>query len=532
VADSVTTDWYYAKRGAPHGQQAGPFTWEQLFSHARAGAVAPDDLVWHPQLPQWLPAGQVSGLFPAAAFPGGPGPYPPDAAQPGAPYQPYAGQLPASSTGRGRSWLAWVIPLVALLLVGAGIGLVLVLTHGDNDKGSTASTRTTLPAGSTGSTVANQAAFTQGEGEVFLEVAGTAGPDSFAGAALLVDHAVTSPTSIPPITPVSTLPGMPVQIASYSGGTPGLYGGSRSKLIADKEAQLKFLQDNLDKAKAFCAALNADPTLRWSGGTQVKPEQLAAYFAELTPLMLIRDTRVTNNGFRNGQPTPRQSVLQAGQMVLVDLYGVPRARCECGNPLTLPKPVETPTYTGPRWPAFDPTAIVIIEQAAAIIDSFAIVDVDTGDIFERPAGTSGGQDAATTTTTTTTTVDTSGPVEEFFSVSSIGAAYNGATPATFTIDQAWYVTVIHTYHWNDGQGASPGTIGLRAADGTMYGPWQATGSDGQGGVPNANWTVNPNIVIPPGDYTVIDSDPGTWAQNGETNGAGMSYGSGIRQGNP
>ena len=66
----------------------------------------------------------------------------------------------------------------------------------------------------------------------------------------------------------------------------------------------------------------------------------------------------------------------------------------------------------------------------------------------------------------------------------------------------------------------------------MYGPWQAEGSDGQGGVPNAYWTVHPNIVIPAGDYALIDSDPGTWAQNGETGGVGMSFGSGIRQGNP
>jgi hypothetical protein len=90
-----------------------------------------------------------------------------------------------------------------------------------------------------------------------------------------------------------------------------------------------------------------------------------------------------------------------------------------------------------------------------------------------------------------------------------------------------------TYHWNDAEGmSSPGTIGLRAADGTMYGPWQATGLDGQGGVPNANWVVNPNIIIPPGAYTVIDSDPSTWSQNEETGGAGMAWGKGIRQGNP
>ena len=120
--------------------------------------------------------------------------------------------------------------------------------------------------------------------------------------------------------------------------------------------------------------------------------------------------------------------------------------------------------------------------------------------------------------------------EEFFRVASIGVAYDGATaPTTFSISESWLVTYLLTYHWNNGQGKTPGTVGLRAADGTTYGPWQATGEPGQGGVPNAAWVVKPNIVIPPGTYTVLDSDPSTWAQNDETGGAGMSWGSGIRQ---
>jgi hypothetical protein len=40
-------------------------------------------------------------------------------------------------------------------------------------------------------------------------------------------------------------------------------------------------------------------------------------------VILQRDTRVTNHGFRNGRATPTQSILQAGTAVLVDEYGVP-----------------------------------------------------------------------------------------------------------------------------------------------------------------------------------------------------------------
>jgi hypothetical protein len=182
-------------------------------------------------------------------------------------------------------------------------------------------------------------------------------------------------------------------VISYTGDTPALYGGSKSRQLADKEGQLRFLEQNPDKAAAFCEALNNDPTLRWSGGTKVQPSQLRDYFAELTPVMLTRDTRVTNHGYRDGRPTPRQSVLQAGQMVLVDAYGVPRVRCECGNPLAPPRPVPTtPRYTGPRWPDFDPTVIVVVQQTTVVIEQIILVDINTGETFVRPPGTSGEAD--------------------------------------------------------------------------------------------------------------------------------------------
>jgi hypothetical protein len=72
---------------------------------------------------------------------------------------------------------------------------------------------------------------------------------------------------------------------------------------------------------------------------------------------------------------------------------VPRVRCECGNPLTPPKPVTTtPTYTGPQWPDFDPTVIIVIQPTVVIIDTFVLIDIFTGDMFERPPGTDGAED--------------------------------------------------------------------------------------------------------------------------------------------
>ena len=119
------------------------------------------------------------------------------------------------------------------------------------------------------------------------------------------------------------------------------------------------------------------------------------------------------------------------------------------------------------------------------------------------------------------------PLDEPVEVSNtmnIAGVYNGPNaPTTFTINSPHLVTEIHDYHWNNAQGKTPGTIGLQDQNGTMYGPWQAAGTPGQGGVPDANWIVYPNIVIPAGTYTIIDSDPASWSQNSGSGGQGMGY---------
>lgn len=102
-----------------------------------------------------------------------------------------------------------------------------------------------------------------------------------------------------------------------------------------------------------------------------------------------------------------------------------------------------------------------------------------------------------------------------------GGVQNGPTaPTTFTVNEPFRVTYVMTYHWNYGRGARPGAIAMRHSDGTVAGPWQASGSDGQGGVKNAYWVCEPNVVIKPGTYTIVDSDPSTWAQNPQSGGRG------------
>ncbi|HKK32759.1 MAG TPA: hypothetical protein VJ934_04270 [Desulfomicrobiaceae bacterium] len=117
----------------------------------------------------------------------------------------------------------------------------------------------------------------------------------------------------------------------------------------------------------------------------------------------------------------------------------------------------------------------------------------------------------------------SGPPEKTFDNGNIYGVGNGPTsPTTFTLSTPRILSMIQNYHWNSARGATAGTIALRHESDTLYGPWQTTGSPGQGGVPDAYWTARPMVVLPAGTYTVIDSDPGSWAQNRQSKGKGFT----------
>jgi hypothetical protein len=90
--------------------------------------------------------------------------------------------------------------------------------------------------------------------------------------------------------------------------------------------------------------------------------------------------------------------------------------------------------------------------------------------------------------------------------------------------RAAHITQLVTYHWYNGLGAQPGNISLSGA--SHYGPFKAVGSPGQNGAPNVNWTADVNIVVPAGNYFIIDSEPATWSWNAGTG----SYGFAIVRG--
>lgn len=101
--------------------------------------------------------------------------------------------------------------------------------------------------------------------------------------------------------------------------------------------------------------------------------------------------------------------------------------------------------------------------------------------------------------------------------------YNGASAKTyFYLAQQTTITRVMNYHWNSGNGNSPGTVGIKYSNGNQAGSWQAIGTSGTGGAQNVNWVVSPNVTLEPGLYEITDSQPATWSQNNGSFGCGFT----------
>jgi hypothetical protein len=114
-----------------------------------------------------------------------------------------------------------------------------------------------------------------------------------------------------------------------------------------------------------------------------------------------------------------------------------------------------------------------------------------------------------------------------FSNFNTGAVVNGPLAATvFTLPTPAYFSEILTYHWNNGQGQTPGTITLNAMGRTMTFPAYGL-PGGNGNVPNATWVAYMGLVLPAGTYTITDSDPATQAQNAASGQVGFAMVNGV-----
>lgn len=161
-------------------------------------------------------------------------------------------------------------------------------------------------------------------------VAAMIGADPFTPSA-----AVVSPVGFRTGARVASAPGGAVpdgptvmRVSATSGSKSGLYGSTAS---GDRTANCK--------AKTLLAALDADPkaavpgpSCRGSGW-----DQIGSALDRLTPVVLGRDTLVTNTAYRKGVARRFAAVLQAGgTAVYVDASGVPRVGAR-GNPLLPPQ---------------------------------------------------------------------------------------------------------------------------------------------------------------------------------------------------
>jgi hypothetical protein len=163
-----------------------------------------------------------------------------------------------------------------------------------------------------------------------------------------------------------------------TGGTPGAFGASSRGEVCD--------------VGALVTALQANPRVAtgWATVHGVESEGVGAFVADLTPVILLRDTAVTSFGWEDGWVTPRQSILQRGTAVLIDRRGTPVVRCLSGSPLRPPQALPaTPDFRGDGWKGFTRASTVEIAAASGDISEFVLIDVGTGEPIRRPAGING-----------------------------------------------------------------------------------------------------------------------------------------------
>ncbi len=311
----------------------------------------------------------AAGAIPSGGYPPPPGQGPGDAYPPGppggyppGPYPPEG--YPAGGPPPKKSRRGLFVALAILVVVAVGAAAFFLLQPEDEGV------------------------------EIVLEPIGMVQEDDFAGnldvgdatgAALStaeIDPTVPDPRTEEVATPLS---GRVVQ-----GADPAVYGGSRDTQVCDVAMLTAFLTDpaNSDKAEA------------WAGVLGVEVADIPTYISGLTAVRLRFDTRVTNHGFNDGEATPFQSMLEAGTAVLVDNTGVPRVKCNCGNPLAEPEglggvsesealDIEAVAQNPDEaWEGLDPAQAVKVEPGSEV-EEITLVDFDAGGLIERPVGSDG-----------------------------------------------------------------------------------------------------------------------------------------------
>lgn len=164
------------------------------------------------------------------------------------------------------------------------------------------------------------------------------------------------------------------------GTQPGLYGSVGKAALCDVPGVANYLDAQPEKSTAWAQAIG------------IAPQKIPYYLNTLTPVALIGDTWVTSSDFTDGRMVPTQTVLQAGNAVLIDQAGVPRVHCATGDPLGPPANIDLADLDvhGKRWPEFDTRNVVAVAyaggEATKPVTEFTLRDLSSGETGTHPAG--------------------------------------------------------------------------------------------------------------------------------------------------
>jgi hypothetical protein len=314
--------------------------------------------------------------------------------------------LSTANTPPKQRVATWMIVAAILALAGIAVGAVFVVRGGDKTTTGNAAELFLEPAKAAGSDPFTPSVDTNTAPPPvrIIPMAQPTGSSTTLPATTLPTTLPTTtgaPTTVPgSTTTVSTVPAPTTTVArtttvaptttvagttgvrSVNAVAPGLYGGTRNNQACNPEQMIQYLTNTPAKAAA------------WAGAQGIQPSDIPTFIRSLTPVVLRADTRVTNFGYRNGVANPKPAVLQAGTAVLVDQYGIPRARCSCGNPLAPARPLPAGyTTRGTPWPGYNPTSVIVVVNVTnVVVKEFVMVDL-TGGYFSRtpaksaPSGT-------------------------------------------------------------------------------------------------------------------------------------------------
>ena len=126
-----------------------------------------------------------------------------------------------------------------------------------------------------------------GRPEIFLEPATAAGQNPFTPSASIPQPPATNPGTDPAGAPVQS-----GEVRTANGELPGLYGGSRNLTTCDTALMVTYLAQNPDKGRAWASVFN------------ITPEQIPAFVAELTPVLLRTDTHQSRLRERESDVAP------------------------------------------------------------------------------------------------------------------------------------------------------------------------------------------------------------------------------------